>query len=389
MRQRHDCALRGSYHILKSVKIETLEDWLRVGCGCLMPACPVPQKVCRSAARTATSEGLFNPSEATWKIYKKSSHTQHDHSSTYTEYGRSDTAAWKDTQTTEYDSLSSVGFYGDEAKCGEWQSIRTEKCTVVGHYHVKLVAEEGGSPGDGTEMTVADVSGKPMRDDPSRNYPDCTFEVTQVVTTYAYNGDAESWEATVVTTYSVYDGPIPLTSITRTDRDYFTIYENGLNYAGWVTETKAKLLAIMAPESDDCYEGEACSSAYTQTAPVTDATSGNVSMSMTAVKYRWQIPATWEGSYFKITWQELTEYDGDTEDDLGDDITVTWEGPGSPDNAEDKTWFTPWNVMAPPAEPGTTRLVNLRFECYKSAKLGNKPQIAGESYDAPVPDPAP
>ena len=127
------------------------------------------------------------------------------------------------------------------------------------------------------------------------------------------------------------------------------------------------------------------------------------------VRYRWKIPHTWTGSYFKITWDVLTEPDGwdATIDDpdyvppdpLPDppppipqvpkpgrpsrsyvrDLTVEWIGPGTGDE-DDPSWFTPWNDLNPPPEPGTRRIVNIRFECYHSP-YGTKPQLTGEGVD--------
>lgn len=145
------------------------------------------------------------------------------------------------------------------------------------------------------------------------------------------------------------------------------------------------------------------------------------------VRYRWHIPEEWTGSYFKITWDVLTEPDGwdDTIDDpdyvppdpLPDppppvpqipkpgrpsrsyvqDLTAIWTGPGTPipdpvldedenvTNQEDidtatASWFTDWNDLNPPPVPGTRRVVNIRFECYHGP-YGTKPQVTGEGVD--------
>jgi len=41
---------------------------------------------------------------------------------------------------------------------------------------------------------------------------------------------------------------------------------------------------------------------------------------------------------------------------------------------------TDWRALNPPAQPGETRLVNIRFECYHTP-YGNKPQVTGEAVD--------
>ncbi|MEI6606592.1 MAG: hypothetical protein WCP35_14890 [Verrucomicrobiota bacterium] len=105
------------------------------------------------------------------------------------------------------------------------------------------------------------------------------------------------------------------------------------------------------------------------------------------VRYRWKIPTDFTGSYFKITWDVVFFPKGYKADDsnspspsaINRDLTVTWKGPGDPDDPQ--SWLaSDWRAMNPPAQPGETRLVNVRFECYHSP-YGNKPQVTGEAVD--------
>ena len=105
------------------------------------------------------------------------------------------------------------------------------------------------------------------------------------------------------------------------------------------------------------------------------------------VRYRWKIPTDFKGTYFKITWDEVyfpPDYDPDNPDSpqpspVNRDLTVTWEGPGDPEDPQ--SWMaTDWRALNPPDQPGETRLVNIRFECYHTP-YGNKPQVTGEAVD--------
>ncbi len=65
------------------------------------------------------------------------------------------------------------------------------------------------------------------------------------------------------------------------------------------------------------------------------------------------------------------------------DLTATWTGPGNPQVAT--SWeASSWRALNPPDQPGEIRLVNIRFECYRTP-YGNKPQVTGEAVDLPDP----
>lgn len=97
------------------------------------------------------------------------------------------------------------------------------------------------------------------------------------------------------------------------------------------------------------------------------------------VRFKWVVPDTWEGSYFKVTWDILEEPTSGSPFLYLTDQTWTWEGPGDP--AVEESWKSDWYVVEPPLVAGSRRVVNIRFECYKSAKMGNKPQITGEAFE--------
>jgi hypothetical protein len=128
-----------------------------------------------------------------------------------------------------------------------------------------------------------------------------------------------------------------------------------------------------------------------------------------------QVDVRWEGSYFKITWDVVffpvghdamiddPDYEPPEEEPEGGwppvpqipdpdapdpvvistDQTWTWAGPGDPDDLA--TWKSGWYDLPVPTAPGENRVVNIRFECYRSPQFGNKPQVTGEAYEIPSP----
>ena len=106
----------------------------------------------------------------------------------------------------------------------------------------------------------------------------------------------------------------------------------------------------------------------------------------TRVRYRFRIPDSHDGDYYKITW-DVADFPTDDAVDpsyVSEDNTVEWIGPGV-GAADDPSWLTTWNEIDPPTEPGERRVVNVRFICYHGTKYGSKPQVTGESFEPPAP----
>lgn len=136
-------------------------------------------------------------------------------------------------------------------------------------------------------------------------------------------------------------------------------------------------------------------------------------------RYRWGVPDDFDGSYFKITWDILEEPFGwdrtindpgetlpdplpegyDTPEEwwadhqvpdpdapdrtfFSEDNTWEWAGPGDPEDAD--SWLSEWYEIDPPDVPGERRVVNIRYECYRSP-YGQKPQVTGEAVTLPDP----
>ena len=109
------------------------------------------------------------------------------------------------------------------------------------------------------------------------------------------------------------------------------------------------------------------------------------------MRFRWVVPDDFEGKYFKITWDVVEEPDGWDSGEpnapvrsfFAQDQTWEWTGPGDPDDPD--SWKSGWYHIDPPASAGARRVVNIRYECYRSAKFGTKPQVTGEAVELPDP----
>jgi hypothetical protein len=116
----------------------------------------------------------------------------------------------------------------------------------------------------------------------------------------------------------------------------------------------------------------------------------SASATVRSARFRFRIPDTHTGSYFKITY-DIAEFPDDEEVDpffVSQDNVVEWAGPGTGD-IDDPSWLTDWVVIDPPYDPGERRVVNIRYTCYSGTKYGSKPQVMGEAFSPPEPDPEP
>lgn len=102
-------------------------------------------------------------------------------------------------------------------------------------------------------------------------------------------------------------------------------------------------------------------------------------------RFRWIVPDTFEGAFFKLTWDVLEEPDGwdDTNPTVfrsfyQQDQTWQWSGPG--DSADPDSWKSPWQEIPPPDVGGSRRVVNIRYQCFEATKLGTiPPNVMGEA----------
>lgn len=361
--------------------IETLEDWNLVNCCCGMPVCPVPVVVAESVYGEMADRGFVDPADppGVWNRHLK--HMQTLSETVHTGYtdpetgeGYTDNIDWVGTTGEEYDSYYFGGIAG--VGCQTWTPISTTICTNGGARTWSNFGRPGGEPDTAGGITVADVSGLPTRSNPSINHPPCTFELTETSQTTSYDSETSTWSVHTATSYSVTTS-IPPSGYNNTP---VTAYSLSITWADWKAGARALLDPEMVFSDDACVTSDAPAiSIYEADEPVDNGSAG---LTLTKARYRWQIPATHLGSYFKITWQILTT-PTDCEPTLGDDITQVWTGPGDPESPDGDSWLTEWNDLDPPSVPGSTKIVNIRFECYTSAKFGHRPQVTGEAFPPP------
>ena len=385
--------------------VQTLPDLnaILTGCGCCpMPLCPVPVLDCQSLAAQAWSSGANRRTEDGEFVY------------------------FRDKTITRSISVSGSVTEEDD-RIGEWiaftqesSATTSEICTYDPLFDASCCLR---SETVAEEMTFASIASGTVNSYnlvgsiPSEGYtPSClrhrylsrsietnreidtvTGTVTDHVTQTLYepdgscgSGEIEESSYDVVSVYATQSWPgfsqySSQHSEVSTSTPPDTIAYTDVGYAAMVAAMAAKLapwLSFTDPENATCL-GTDCRSSKALTSEE-DAKTANIDLDLQTARYRWRIPATWPGSYFKITWQALTVPDAGAPT-LGEDQTWTWAGPGDPEDAEHESWFSPWYELAPPDVPGTRRVVNIRYECYRSARTGTCPQITGEGYALPAP----
>ena len=90
------------------------------------------------------------------------------------------------------------------------------------------------------------------------------------------------------------------------------------------------------------------------------------------VRYRWQVPVSHLGTYYKVTWDVLYQPVGwdDMSIPVDDrpvqfslkDLTVEWEGPGTGIQTDESWWAGDWQILNPPEPEGASKIINVRFE---------------------------
>lgn len=129
---------------------------------------------------------------------------------------------------------------------------------------------------------------------------------------------------------------------------------------------------------------EPASCAYASTSCASSLYAGELEGGVTKVRYRWKIPDEHLGTYFKITWDILNEPTGWNTTTLLrtyylEDQTYEWTGAAGGGTDRYSSWIT----IPVPDFVGQRRIVNIRYECYRTTDYGNKPQVTGEAVILP------
>ena len=366
------------------MKIETLDDWnaILTGCNCCaMPECPLPTR--ESQAASASICGLT--------IGATLGGTPGDYAN----------VLCKKVETTY--SLSINAPYGttNETSGYTWQEFGAKKSGDTSDCNLSLSG--GGSGGgnsyydsdntliqveDSSSWTLSLVSGVP------------TITTTGTVTEYDTGGVVTSSTpygptGTTITYAAIFGGAIGDQVWTGFSCAYSTDSGDGDGTATYTPALLADVTAAFGAITIDA--GDYATTTTPQAA--LDVTyleiDGEVDpfiedASAAWMRFRWVVPDTWEGSYFKITWDVVEEPEGWDADPptaprsfFLTDQTWTWAGPG--DTEDEDSWKSGWYEVEPPDVPGVRRVVNIRFECYQSAKFGVKPQVTGDAVEIPAP----
>lgn len=213
-----------------------------------------------------------------------------------------------------------------------------------------------------------------------------------------------------------------------------TGYTDEVTYADWKTEVEALIATTAVFPLIGCTGVECVADYYFAPEDADDW-----ALNITNVRFRWvldpqivytsdgsdsdsaqDIESFWEGTYFKVIWQNLIEptaygawlilklaYDAAVlahaawvdAGSVGDEPAVpddpgaaptpaatlsadqTWEWTGPLDPEDESTYTSPWFSLPAPTENGEGRVVNVRYYCYPSSPYGYKPQTVGEGYE--------
>jgi hypothetical protein len=145
----------------------------------------------------------------------------------------------------------------------------------------------------------------------------------------------------------------------------------------------AMIDAIPWSSSGSCFASRSYSHAG-EACPDEDPSDLPLSLKLVKLRYRFRIPTTHTGTYFKIEWDEVFypkgwDEDGGTPPSILAEKSVEWTGPGT-GAEDDPSWLTAWNIVNPPAEDGDIEIRNIAFICYHGTKFGSKPQYGGPTF---------
>ncbi len=429
--------------------IETLADWnaeLSKCFCCLMPSCPLPtlqgQNISRSlCAMTAhpseyhigTPVPIFGSTEVPLieanVLYQSMKVTDITYETPRPDYTASDNyevTLTKYPETVEDNTVGVPPYLCSKTRVnGNWSTdftikndddIIVEHGSGVGTWVNATSTPFGGGVGYGTDTNETfDDSGVPLGDP-------TTTPITRVYGPAWFN----VLDPTTTTTTIESTGLKHLVTTVITGE--YTRTLTVLFLDEHTTETAAASISLPTPSDSDWNTGSAISSFVINRVDRENGDDRITSASKTVSRYRWQIPSNiitgpdgpdtgtdpdivdyWKGTYFKVTWNILTQPVGwdDTIDDpavtppdplpsgwthpqipdpdrplrsLSGDLTWSSFSGGDPNDPE--SWFSEWYDLEAPSVEAIKKVVNIRYECYRSP-YGNKPETTGEAVELP------
>ena len=209
----------------------------------------------------------------------------------------------------------------------------------------------------------------------------CQFEetITESFTDY-FPPPTTSGSSTSTT---IQDSPViigsPLNYDPSTDEHVFT---DRINWEDWLKYARTVGDDWSADADESCWLSGGNGSETIVTTPTSESSAGGLELEF--FRYRWQIPNTHLGSYYKITY-DIVEFP--TVGDpfyVSEDLVYEWAGAGS-GSQDNPSWLSPMEYIEPSTNGGERRIVNIRYTCYRETKYGVKPQITGESFTPAAP----
>jgi hypothetical protein len=358
--------------------IQTLADWnARLAlCGCCaMPECPAPELVCEAITVEGCGFALpvidedTPPIEDRCTLYKTRTDSTNESASESldTTVGLG-SAATNTTSYTRIDTTVTEYFMDEEGMC----SLRRVSTSHDFSYSTRTVTtvsgvvweDQAGSETSSSSLTSDCTGSFSFTDnlDPenssSGEYNSCPVIGHSPGVGWSYSG-------------SSYTKTEPLTDPDGT-RTLSVVYSDPVT-----PEMLAGELATKTWEDDA--EPGACAASRVTPPGCPDAVS-----SLTKARFRFQIPSSHTGSYFKIEadtvfYPDGWDEEGGTPPTIVSEHSVEWNGPGSGGD-DDPSWLTDWIEIEAPESAGTIEVRNIAFTCYRPTLYGAKPQFTGETF---------
>lgn len=164
-------------------------------------------------------------------------------------------------------------------------------------------------------------------------------------------------------------------------------WSNQWTWAAFLPNILANFASIINLSSLGCTPNSECYSRITTVKDIDDDCDFPTNLQPIYVsksRFRWEVPTSHDGAYYKITWDVLEELDGWDDPSpprnrsfLSQDNVWEWSGPGDP--LDPDSWKSGWYELPLPSTKGEVRVVNIRYECYRDSRNGVAPQVTGEA----------
>lgn len=359
--------------------IETLQDWnARLeACGCCeMPVCPVPTMDCERKLFQVAGTSSFSNSSQRWNTRKDTNSWETPAGTFSNAYGGTTGPSYLQHDYSSSGDIVFTWTYSPKYQTFEC-GITTGKVSsnALSGIHTSTIRINTGYDDSGTlgifESFYQEITVSPKVGDPTKLVREThTIERSRVGGVVVVDSD---------TTVSVELFNVNGLENSHGTRSAETTYEDEMTAA----EAQAELVALIAAADLSSCSSTADSQCYS-TLSLQDSP-GTILATAYVGRHRFEIPDSFTGSYFKISWDYVLFPTGSDPSDPADpdasfvsqNHTWVWSGPGTP--LDEATWQSPWFQIPTPSEAGRVEVRNIRFECYRSP-LGSAPQVTGSAW---------